>query len=287
MFDAISDRNTTLTERLASPDAAIRASVKGVHEVGVATQHRILATLRKALNDAIRRDKILYRNEALLVELPTAKRPKAMVWTHERVTTWQRTGVTPGPVMVWTPAQTGSFLDHAHAVDDRLYALYHLIVFTGLRRGEVCGVHWDDVDLDAKTLTVRWQIVQNGWATEIDTPKTSESPEPGQTGGTSMTGSRAMYVKPRSIDTVASRTNRRSTIGHSAFTFRFPTPARPLSFFRPRHHPTSAPASFRRYRGRRNFGRLNMAIDATRANPPNSRRVPATPTMMLGELGGV
>jgi integrase len=70
----------------------------------------------------------------------------------------------------------GSFPYHyLHAVDDRLYALYHLIVFTGLRRGEACGVHWDDVDLDAKTLTVRWQIVQNGWATEIDTPKTDDS----------------------------------------------------------------------------------------------------------------
>jgi integrase len=55
----------------------------------------------------------------------------------------------PGPVMVWTPKLTGAFLDHAFL--DRLYALYHLIVFTGLRRGEACGLHWADLDLDAGT----------------------------------------------------------------------------------------------------------------------------------------
>jgi integrase len=77
--------------------------------------------------------------------------------------------------MVWTPQQTGAFLDHVDDVDDRLAALYHLITSTGLRRGEACGLHWDDLDLDAATLTVRWQIVQHGWATAMDTPKTDDS----------------------------------------------------------------------------------------------------------------
>ena len=81
----------------------------------------------------------------------------------------------PVPVMVWTPEQTGAFLDHTHDAGDRLYALYHLIAFTGLRRGEACGLHWDDLDLDASTLTVRWQIVQHGWATSLETPKTDDS----------------------------------------------------------------------------------------------------------------
>ena len=77
--------------------------------------------------------------------------------------------------MIWTPQHTGAFLDHAHDAQDRLYTLYHLIAFTGLRRGEACGLDWDDVDLDAGTLTVRWQIVQHGWATAMDTPKTDHS----------------------------------------------------------------------------------------------------------------
>jgi integrase len=173
MFDAISERNATLDARRTSTDPQVRATVFGLRKVGPSSQHRIRATLRKALNDAIRRSKILHHNEALLVELPSAKRPRAMVWTDERVATWRRTGSVPGPVMVWTPVQTGRFLDHA--VGDRLYGLYHLVVFTGLRRGEACGVHWDDLDLDAKTLTVRWQVVQHGWATMLDTPKTDQS----------------------------------------------------------------------------------------------------------------
>lgn len=173
MFDAIADGSAALAERRAEPKKAMRWSTRGNRVVSVSTQGRILATLRKALNDAVRREKILHTNEALLVEMPRARRPAARIWTDERVTQWRRTGVVPSPVMIWTPAQTGRFLDSA--ADDRLYALFHLVVFTGLRRGEACGGHWDDVDLDARTLAVRWQVVQHGWATVLDTPKTAGS----------------------------------------------------------------------------------------------------------------
>jgi integrase len=175
MYDGIEERNTTITTRRASRDPAKRATVKGLRVVGVTTQHRILATLRKALNDAVRRYKYIATNVALMIELPPQKAPKAMLWTADRIATWKATGRTPSPVMVWTPAQIGQFLDHAQDADDRLYPLYHLIAFTGLRRGETCGLHWDDIDLDNATLTVRWQIVQHGWATALDTPKTDDS----------------------------------------------------------------------------------------------------------------
>ncbi|MFD0539222.1 hypothetical protein ACFQY7_41310 [Actinomadura luteofluorescens] len=57
-------------------------------------------------------------------------------------------------MMVWTPAQTGAFLDFI--VDERLYALFHLVAFRGLRRAEVAGLAWADTDLQgAGTLTVR------------------------------------------------------------------------------------------------------------------------------------
>lgn len=72
---------------------------------------------------------------------------------------------------VWTAEQTGAFLDHAAA--DRLYALYHRVAFRGLRRGEAVGLPWVDVDLDGALLTVSQQIVQVGWATEEEAPKTS------------------------------------------------------------------------------------------------------------------
>ena len=175
MYDAIDERNTHIQTARASRDPNKRALVKGQRIVGAATLHRIHATLRKALNDAIRRDKLRTDNPAINVELPPAKPPKPTVWTPERVTAWQQTGKIPSPVMVWTPQHTGTFLDHAHDANDRLYALYHLITFTGLRRGEACGVHWGDLDLDNATLTVRWQLVQHGWAVAMDTPKTDES----------------------------------------------------------------------------------------------------------------
>jgi integrase len=145
-----------------------------MRRVGASTMHRIRATLRVALNHAIRQ-RLIDFNPAAHVELPPAKRPRAQVWTDERVTQWRRTATIPSPVMVWTPEHTGAFLDHTHDIEDRLYALYHLIAYRGLRRGEACGLHWTDVDLEAATLTVRWQIVQLGWATQLDTPKSDGS----------------------------------------------------------------------------------------------------------------
>jgi integrase len=75
------------------------------------------------------------------------------VWTAERVARWEATGKIPAPVMVWTPAQTGAFLDFAST--ERLYALFHLVAFRGLRRAEVAGLPWTDVDLEAGTATIR------------------------------------------------------------------------------------------------------------------------------------
>jgi len=146
--------------------------VRGLRPVAPATLHRIRATLRKALNDAIRHG-LITTNPATHLELPAGRRPRPVVWTPQRVTRWQATGTLPSPVMVWTPQHTGAFLDTA--AGDRLYALYHLIAYRGLRRGEACGLHWTDLDLDHAVLTVTWQIVQHGWATELKAPKTEGS----------------------------------------------------------------------------------------------------------------
>ena len=174
MYDAIEERNELITSRRDSPDPAVRRSVKGMRVMKAATMHRLRATLRAALNAAIRQ-RIIDVNPAAHVELPPTRRPKALVWTENRVQHWRKTGEVPSPVMVWTPDQTGAFLDHLHAAGDRLYALYHLIAHTGLRRGEACGLHWADLDLDARTMTVRWQITQLGWATHLEPPKTDSS----------------------------------------------------------------------------------------------------------------
>lgn len=71
--------------------------------------------------------------------------------------------------MVWTPEQTAVFLDHARL--HRLYGLYHLIAFRGLRRGEACGLRWDEVDLTEGTANVVWQITQVGGVSIQGKPK--------------------------------------------------------------------------------------------------------------------
>lgn len=136
--------------------------------LSAASIRRVYATLRSALNAAVKQQKI-DRNPALLIDLASGARPKAMVWTAERVAVWQRTGRRPSPVMVWTPEQTGAFLDSA--ADDPLYALYHLVALRGLRRGEAVGLSWSDVDLDGGVLLVREQVVQLGWQMLRTTPK--------------------------------------------------------------------------------------------------------------------
>ncbi len=88
----------------------------------------------------------------------------------ERVSKWEQTGDKPSPVMVWTPEQTAAFLDFV--AEDRLYAMWYLIAFRGLRRGEACGQPWSETNLDRHSLTVTGQLVQDGWEVEASEPKT-------------------------------------------------------------------------------------------------------------------
>ena len=88
--------------------------------------------------------------------------------TQQPVRPYAGTGKRP-KVAVWTPEQTGAFLDYASG--DRLYALYHLVTFRGLRRGEAVGLPWAEVDLVGRNLAVSEQIVQVGYLTETGPPK--------------------------------------------------------------------------------------------------------------------
>jgi integrase len=174
MIAAIEDRNTMIRDARASGDKARIRAVKGMRIVNPATQQRIRATLRKALNDAIRK-RLRADNPAAYLEIESGRPPVPMLWTPERVARWRAIGEVPGPVMVWTPQQTGHFLDTAY--DHRLYALYHVYALRGLRRGEGCGLHWTELDIDTgnAAITVMWQIVQHGWATATTRPKTRNS----------------------------------------------------------------------------------------------------------------
>lgn len=156
-------------ERLAIERAKLEAMPPYRLITGPATKQRIRATLRTALNAAIRRQLITF-NPASWVELESGKRPKAVLWTDQHVARWRETGEKPSAVMVWTPTQIGAFLDAAEA--HRLYAFFHLIAFRGLRRGEGVGQDWANVDLEAETITIAKAITVDGWTPVEGIPKT-------------------------------------------------------------------------------------------------------------------
>ncbi|WP_438875035.1 tyrosine-type recombinase/integrase [Winogradskya consettensis] len=58
---------------------------------------------------------------------------------------------------VWQPEETARFLEHVY--DDRLSALYELAAYAGMRRAELCGLRWADIDPDGAGLRVRQTIV--------------------------------------------------------------------------------------------------------------------------------
>lgn len=119
------------------------------------TLHRIRATLRAALNAAVR-EGLRSDNPARHVELPGPRRPHAEVWTDQQITAWRERGQRP-VVAVWTAQQLAAFL--AAVADDRFHPMWWLIALRGLRRGEAAGLRWCDVDLDAGTLTIAQQRI--------------------------------------------------------------------------------------------------------------------------------
>jgi integrase len=113
---------------------------------------RVHAVVRAYFNSAIRRG-LIQANPAAHVELEASRPVKPLAWSPERVARWRVTGRRPSPVMVWTPEQAGAFLDAA--TTDRLYPLFHLVAYRGLRRGEALGLPWTDIDLDTGNALVR------------------------------------------------------------------------------------------------------------------------------------
>jgi integrase len=136
-----------------------------------ATLHRIRATLRSALNAAIR-EGLLRDNPARHIELPTPRRPQALVWTDHRVAAWRERGERSA-VAVWTVQQLVAFFKFV--ADDRLYALWWLIALRGLRRGEAAGLRWTDVDLDHRVIVIGQQRIAYGRTVAVGPPKTASS----------------------------------------------------------------------------------------------------------------
>ena len=71
----------------------------------------------------------------------------------------------------WSAEQLAAFLKATR--DDRLHALWHLLAMTGMRRGEALALKWDDVDLEAASLSVRRALIPNGKDVVVSEPKTA------------------------------------------------------------------------------------------------------------------
>lgn len=73
----------------------------------------------------------------------------------------------------WTPAQLRVFFDGI--ADHRLAPAYLLAATTGMRRGEVLGVRWRDIDFKDRRLHVRQTILSVNYQLTVGQPKTLRS----------------------------------------------------------------------------------------------------------------
>jgi len=118
--------------------AQIQGMYAALLESGLApkTVHLVHGTLRLALKHAVRWE-LIPRNPVEQVEPPRVERPEITVLTREQV---------------------GLLLEAVRQT--RFYIPVLLAVSTGLRRGEVFGLTWDAVDLEARVVKVQRSMIR-------------------------------------------------------------------------------------------------------------------------------
>lgn len=115
--------------------------------LSAATVIKLHTTLNKALKQAVRW-RLVPRNVAGDVSRPQIPREEIRPLTAEQVNALLHT-----------------------AREDKLYSFYVLAVTTGARIGELAGLRWDDIDLEARTMKVRRTVYGNS----VSSPKTPSS----------------------------------------------------------------------------------------------------------------
>lgn len=115
------------------------------------TVRYVHVVLHKAFEDAVRHGK-LPRNPARIAEPPPITRPE---------------------MKTWRPEEVSAFL--TYVAEDRLFPAWLLAVGLGMRKGEILGLRWHDVDLEAATLAVRHALTAVRYELVFGEPKTSKS----------------------------------------------------------------------------------------------------------------
>lgn len=117
------------------------------------TRRQARAILRRALNHAERWE-LVSRNAAALVECPRI------------------VGSEIDDALTLAEAQ--ELLKTVAGEDDE--AIVTVALMMGLRRGEILALHWADVDLEQRELTVRYTLKRRvGYGLVLDTPKTAHA----------------------------------------------------------------------------------------------------------------
>jgi integrase len=125
------------------PDKSRRCCAAGKCCAAVPSQRTVndlRTVLRSALSSA-GREELISKNVATMIRLPARRQRKGKPWSSDEART---------------------FLESVRSEDNTLYAAYVLILVLGLRKGEVLGLTWDDVDLDAAELTIGRQLQRVG-----------------------------------------------------------------------------------------------------------------------------
>jgi integrase len=74
----------------------------------------------------------------------------------------------------WTAAELGTFLTWAKD-NSELYQSWYTLAMTGMRRGELLALRWDDIDLGSRQLHVRRAMQRVDGKLQVAEPKTSSS----------------------------------------------------------------------------------------------------------------
>jgi len=163
-------------ERRALPPGEKRRK-KSTRPLTAARIAREFAVIRAALNAAV--PGRIAVNPCDGVILPKVRKVRPLAWTAQREAAfrtaldkrtraaaaagdltsvgkqalWSAKDLRPCPVMVWLPAHTGRFLDAI--ASERLSALFCTVAYCGLRRDEILGLTWAEVDLGEGIAFVR------------------------------------------------------------------------------------------------------------------------------------
>ena len=138
------------------------------------TIRHVHACLHRALRDAVRWERIT-RSPADAADPPRVS------------------GDGTRELKTWSAEQLKAFL--AAARDDPLFALWHTLAMTGMRRGEALGLRWEDVDLENGRLSVRRALIPNGKTVVVSEPKTAR-------------GRRSVALDPETIEVLKAQAAR-------------------------------------------------------------------------------